>query len=90
MSINVSGSVLIDIRPNCTDLHGVLSMAEQRDVWESAQNMIERYGDDALRQVGLRLQELEQNSQPEAHRYWLRIEKAVRTLLATKESGRKH
>jgi phage-related protein len=65
-------------------------MSEERDVWDSARKMMERYGDDALRQVGLRIQELESHGQPEARRYWLEIEKAVKALLASEAAGRRH
>ena len=65
-------------------------MAEERDVWDSARNMIERYGDDALRQVGLRVQELEKHGQEEAHSYWLQIGEAVKALQLATKDGRKH
>jgi hypothetical protein len=65
-------------------------MAEERDIWESARNMIERYGPDALRQVRLRIQELGEYGQSDARRHWLRIENAVKVLLETKDSKRKH
>ncbi len=83
----ISGLTLAPSAPNCT---GVFGMVEERDVWDSARNMVERYGDGALREVGLRIQELQEHGQSEARHYWLRVEKAVEALLETKKGSRGH
>ncbi len=65
-------------------------MSEEREIWESARKMIERYGDEALHEVKLRIRELEERDQPDARRYWERIEKALEILLANQGSDLSH
>ena len=65
-------------------------MSDEREIWESARKMIERYGDDARHEVKLRIRELEERGQSDARRYWKRIEKALETLLGNQGSDLSH
>ena len=61
-------------------------MVADQDIWQSAQQMVDRYGDDALVEINKRIHELELNDQEEARDVWLRIREAVKTL----EEGKRH
>jgi hypothetical protein len=80
------GRILVQIRQSGT----LGSMANSREVWKSAQRMIDRFGDDALHQVDVRIRELKQLKQLEARLFWLKIRDAVQDLIKEKDRGRKH
>lgn len=49
--------------------------------------MIDRFGDDALRQVEVRIDELRQHDMEDALKLWLEIRSAVRLLVKTSANG---
>ena len=60
-----------------------LVVADQK-IWQSAQQMMDRYGDDALTEINKRIRELELNNQTEARDVWLRIRTALEALVENK------
>lgn len=56
-------------------------MVTDQQIWQSVQQMMDRYGDDALTEINKRIRELELNNQTEARDVWLRIRTAVETLV---------
>lgn len=48
-------------------------MPNYQEIESAAKHWIERYGKEALEQLKLRLDELEQFERPEAHELWLEI-----------------
>jgi len=62
----------------------------EKGIQIAAKNMIDRYGDNALREVDLRVLELESRNQQEAVRLWREIKKRVELLLATSTGDTKH
>lgn len=65
-------------------------MSEDREIWNSAQEMIERYGQDALSQINKRIQELEQLDEADALSVWRQIRKAAETMLKKNGAESKH
>ena len=57
---------------------------------KSAQYMIERYGDHAVKEVDLRIAELHEQGQIEAHEFWIEIRKAVIFLNEPSNNQDKH
>jgi len=64
--------------------------AESQKTLKAAQNMIERYGDNALKEVDLRIAELEAQGETEAHALWVEIRKSVEPFIGTSTSKTKH
>jgi len=66
----------------------VMTNSEQ-EIQNAASNMIERYGDNTLQEIDLRILELESRNQPEAVRLWHEIRKIVELLVngATDDSN---
>jgi hypothetical protein len=62
----------------------------ENEIQNAARNMIERYGDNALKEVDLRVLELESRNQQEALRLWLDIRKRVELLVITSTGKAKH
>ena len=60
-------------------------MSEDREIWKSAQEMIDRYGQDALSQINTRIAELEGLGETEALSVWKRIRGATEALAARPE-----
>lgn len=52
--------------------------------------MLDRYGDLALTQINLRIQELEREDNPEALATWMQIRAAAQTLIEASEQGSPH
>lgn len=65
-------------------------MSEDREIWKSAQGMIDRYGQDALSQINKRIQELEQLDETDALSVWRQIHQAAETLLKNNGANSKH
>ena len=65
-------------------------MSEEREIWNSAQNMIDRYGHDALSQINKRISELRDTGEAEALDFWMRIRTAAQTLLDDKDPRSRH
>ncbi len=65
-------------------------MSEDREIWISAQNMIDRYGQDALSQINKRITELHDSEEPQALELWLRIREAAQVLLDDRGEGSHH
>ena len=61
-----------------------------QEILSAAENMFERYGDNALREVDLRVLELESRNQQEALRLWCEIRKRVKFLVNTPTDNSKH
>lgn len=62
----------------------------EKEIQIAAKNMIDRYGDNALREVDLRVLELESRNQQEALRLWRKIRKRVELLVDTSTGNTKH
>ena len=62
-----------------------LVIADQK-IWQSAQRIMDRYGDDALTEINKRIRELELNNQTGARDVWLRIRTAVETQMENRNS----
>jgi Asp/Glu/hydantoin racemase len=62
----------------------------EKEIQNAAKNMIERYGDNALRETDLRVLELESRNQQEALRLWRDIRKRVELLVVTSTGNAKH
>ena len=71
--------------------HAVNVVTEkEQEIKNAADNMIERYGQDALREVDLRILELESRNQPEALQLWREIRKRVELLVNEPTGNTKH
>lgn len=71
--------------------HAVNVVTEkEQEIKNAADNMIERYGQDALREVDLRILELESRNQPEALQLWREIRKRVELLVNEPTGSTKH
>ena len=62
----------------------------EKEIQTAARNMIDRYGDNALREVDLRVLELESRNQQEALRLWREIRKRVELLVLPSTGNTKH
>jgi hypothetical protein len=62
----------------------------EKEIQSATRNMIERYGDNALKEIDLRILELESRNQQEALRLWRDIRKRVELLLVTPTGNAKH
>ena len=62
----------------------------EKDIQNAANNMIERYGDNALTEVDLRILELESRNQQEALQLWREIRSRVELLVGTSTGNTKH
>ena len=61
-----------------------------QEILSAAENMIERYGENALQEVELRVLELESRNQQEALRLWREIRKRVELLVVPSTGNTKH
>ena len=61
-----------------------------QEILSAAETMIERYGDNALQEVDLRILELESRNQQEALRLWCEIRERVKLLVNTSTDDTKH
>ena len=61
-----------------------------QEIQSAAENMLERYGDNALQEVELRVMELESRNQKDALRLWYEIRKRVKLLVKTQTDHIKH
>jgi hypothetical protein len=62
----------------------------ENEIQNAAKNMIERYGENALDEVDLRVLELESRNQQEALRLWRDIRKRVELLVGRSTGNAKH
>ena len=62
----------------------------EKEIQIAAKNMIDRYGDNALREIDMRVVELESRNQQEALRLWREIRKRVELLMDTSAGNTKH
>lgn len=62
----------------------------EKDIQNAANNMIERYGDNALTEVDLRILELESRNQHEALRLWREIRNRIELLIDTSTGSTRH
>ena len=51
---------------------------DDQEILSAAENMVERYGDNALQEVELRVLELESRNQQDALRLWYEVRKRVK------------
>ena len=63
---------------------------DDKEIQIASKNMIERYGDNALNEVDLRVLELESRNQQEALRLWREIRTRVELLMDTTKGGSTH
>jgi plasmid stabilization system protein ParE len=61
-----------------------------KDIQIAASNMIDRYGANALKEIDLRILELESRNQHEALQLWRAIRDSVELLMDTPSGGSKH
>jgi hypothetical protein len=61
-----------------------------QEIQSAAENMLERYGNDALQEVELRVMELESRNQKDALRLWYEIRRRVKLLVKTQTDDIKH
>ncbi|MDH3663302.1 MAG: hypothetical protein OEU92_25325 [Alphaproteobacteria bacterium] len=66
------------------------TMADDHEIWHSAQEMIDRYDDKALREITKRIQELDQAGKTEACQTWRKIWEAAKALLDASRQQKKH
>ena len=62
----------------------------ENEIQNAAKNMIERYGDNALKEIDLRILELELRNQQEALRLWREIRERVKFLANAPLDNTKH
>lgn len=62
----------------------------ETEIERAANNMIERYGDSALKEVDLRILELESRNQEDALQLWLDVRKRLELLLTKPDGSAKH
>jgi hypothetical protein len=62
----------------------------ENEIEIAAKNMIDRYGDNALTEVDLRVLELDSRNQQEALRLWCEIRKRVELLVDTSIGNTRH
>jgi hypothetical protein len=62
----------------------------EKEIQIAAKNMIDRYGDHVLREIDLRVLELESRNQQEALRLWREIGKRVELLMDTSAGSTQH
>ena len=62
----------------------------ENEIQNAAKNMIERYGENALNEVDLRVLELKSRNQQEALRLWLDIRKRIEFLVVRSAGNAKH
>ena len=68
-----------------------LMASNDKEIQKAASNMLERYGVDALREIDLRILELESRDQPEAVRLWRAIRERVElSMSASPGKGSEH
>ena len=63
--------------------------SNDKDIQNAASNMIERYGANALKEVDLRILELESRNQLEALQLWRAIRESVELLMDTSPDSTK-
>ena len=61
-----------------------------QEILSAVENMIERYGDNALQEVELRVLELETRNQQDALRLWYEIRERVKLLAETQTDNSQH
>jgi len=62
----------------------------EREIQNAADNMIARYGQDALREVDLRILELESRNQPQAVQLWRSIRKRIALVMIDAAGDTEH
>lgn len=65
-------------------------MSINREIWKSAQEMIDRYGQDALSEINIRMVELERLGETDALDVWRQIREAAEALLESQNSRSRH
>jgi hypothetical protein len=63
---------------------------DKKTVLSAAQNMINRYGDDVMTEVDLRIAELQSRGQQDVVELWKEIRKAVELQLSASPDKTKH
>jgi len=64
--------------------------SKEQEIENAVKHMIERYGDATLKEVDLRILELEARGQPEALELWLEIKQRVELLLHKTSGNSRH
>jgi len=65
-------------------------IADNDPALKGAQKMIDRYGDGVLKEVDIRIAELQEQGQTETHDLWVKIRKAVLCLIDTSNNKTMH
>ncbi len=61
-----------------------VTVLPERDIWQTAKLLVDRYGEDAPLQAAQRADELLEEGHMDGRAVWFRIENACRELLRTK------
>jgi hypothetical protein len=64
--------------------------SKDKEILNAASNMLERYGAKALKEVDLRILELESRNQLEALQLWREIRERVELLMNSSTDGTRH
>ncbi len=64
--------------------------SNEKEIQQAASNMLERYGANALKEIDLRILELESRNQLEALELWRAIRGSVERLIDTPTDGTRH
>jgi len=62
----------------------------EKEIQNAAANMLDRYGANALKEVDLRILELDARNQPDALKLWREIRERVELLMNTSTDGTRH
>ena len=65
-------------------------MSRTEHIRKAAQNMVDRYGDDALQQVDLRIDELRKHGEEDTRMLWVEIRRIVDALIRKPGGSHKH
>ena len=63
---------------------------KEKEIQNATSNMLERYGASALKEIDLRILELESRNQLEALKLWREIRQRVELLMDTPTDGTQH
>jgi len=87
----VQRAVNIGARSGVSRQYYCLNIASKEfEIQKAAQNMVERYGQNALKEANLRVLELEARHQKEALGLWREIQKRVELLVLGSTDNPKH
>jgi len=87
--VKAGSASMMDPQGTCRT-QSICTMADDHEIWQSAQEMLDRYGDKALREITKRIQELDQAGKTEACLTWRKILEAAKALIGAGKRHKKH